>query len=136
MVRYVLALSFFCQDCYQQSLPRACRRVFRWLRPFTRLGVPGRSTLCEARQRLGVGPLVQLAKDVVTLLATEKTPGAFHRGLRLMAIDALRGEPAGFAGERSGVRPAQGWALLRGVSSSAGGVAVRGRHARDVEVAD
>lgn len=48
---------------------------------------PGRSSLCEARQRLGVEPLKQLHADTVRLLATEDIPGAFYRGLRWMAID-------------------------------------------------
>jgi hypothetical protein len=46
MVWFVIALGLFCRDCYRQ--------VFRWLQPFRRRGTPGRSTLCEARQRLGV----------------------------------------------------------------------------------
>jgi len=48
---------------------------------------PDRSTLCKARQRLGIAPLRLLFQRVVRLLATPDTPGAFYRGLRLMAID-------------------------------------------------
>lgn len=48
---------------------------------------PGRSSLCEARQRLGVEPVKQLHADIVRLLATPDTPGAFYHGLRRMAID-------------------------------------------------
>jgi hypothetical protein len=62
--------------------------VFRWISPGTT--VPGRSTLCEARQRVGVKPLVQLARQTVKLLATpDKTPGGFYRQMRLMAIDGF-----------------------------------------------
>ncbi len=81
MVWFVVAMGLFCRDCYRQ--------VFRWLQPFRRKGVPGRSTLCEARKRLGVGPLRALAKRVVRLLGTPKTPGAFYGDLRLMAIDGF-----------------------------------------------
>ena len=49
MVWFVIALGLFCCDCYRQ--------VFRWLQPFRRGGNPGRSTFCEARQRLGIAPL-------------------------------------------------------------------------------
>jgi hypothetical protein len=48
---------------------------------------PGRSSLCEARQRLGVEPVRQLFHEVVRPLATPQTPGAFYRGLRLVGCD-------------------------------------------------
>jgi hypothetical protein len=82
LVYFVLALGLFCTDCYRQ--------VFRWLRRWKKGAVPGRSTLCEARRRLGVAPLVRLAKDLVRPLAGPLTVGgAFHRGLRLMALDGF-----------------------------------------------
>ena len=53
-------------------------------------GGPGRSTICEARSRLGVSPLVHLFKDVVRLCARQQeNPQAFYKGLRLMAIDGF-----------------------------------------------
>jgi transposase IS4-like protein/DDE family transposase len=65
------------------------RQVFkhaRRLRPDE--ATPGRSALCQARQRLGVEPLRQLFSQVVRPLATpEQTPEAFYHGLRLMGID-------------------------------------------------
>jgi len=82
MVWFVLGLGLFCRDCYRQ--------VYRWLRPWDReAGVPGRSTLCEARRRLGVAPLVRLAAGVVRPLAEEATPGAFYKGLRLVGVDGF-----------------------------------------------
>jgi hypothetical protein len=81
MVYFLLAMGLFCTDCYRQ--------VFRWLRPWKKNTVPGRSTLCEARQRLGVAPVAMLAKEVIHLLAGPQTPNAFYRGLRLMAIDGF-----------------------------------------------
>jgi hypothetical protein len=86
MVWFVLALGLFCRDCYRQ--------VYRWLRPWDRKqGVPPRSTLCEARKRLGVAPLARLAARVVRPLAVERgpkaTPGAFYAGLRLLAVDGF-----------------------------------------------
>ena len=81
VVYFVLALGLFCTDCYRQ--------VFRWLRPWKKGTIPGRSTLCEARHRLGVRPLVELARATVKLLADSKTPNAFYHGLRLMAIDGF-----------------------------------------------
>src|SRR5947209_11612562 len=85
MVWFVLGLALFCRDCYRQ--------VYRWLRPWVKKqGVPPRSTLCEARKRLGVAPLVRLAARVVRPLADPadgRTPGAFYAGLRLLAVDGF-----------------------------------------------
>jgi hypothetical protein len=81
MVWFVVALGLFCRDSYRQ--------VFKWLQPFRRKGTPGRSTFCEARQRLGVAPLLQLTQQVVELQATPQTPGAFYHDLRLMALDGF-----------------------------------------------
>src|SRR5688572_19064438 len=60
------------------------RQVWRCLVP-RRAGdrTPGRSTLCEARQRLGTRVLVELAKQVLCPLASVHTPGAFYKGLKL-----------------------------------------------------
>jgi Insertion element 4 transposase N-terminal/Transposase DDE domain len=82
LVWFTLGLGLFCRDCYRQ--------VFRALLPRRRgTSIPGRSTLCEARHRLGVAPLVQLAQETVKLLAEPQTPGAFYRDLRLMALDGF-----------------------------------------------
>lgn len=81
LVWFVVGLGLFCRDCYKQ--------VYRWLKDWDSDGVPGRSTLCEARRRLGVRPLVHLASRVVRLLAVPGTPGAFYRDKRLMAVDGF-----------------------------------------------
>jgi hypothetical protein len=60
---------------------KACRR---W-RPGE--ATPHRSSLCLARQRLGLAPVRRLFEQTARLLATPQTPGAFYRGWRLMAID-------------------------------------------------
>lgn len=81
MVWFVIALGLFCRDSYRQ--------VFKWLQPFRRQGTPGRSTLCEARQRLGVAPLRWLAQQAIELQATPETPGTRYQNLRLMALDSF-----------------------------------------------
>jgi len=81
MVWFVIGLGLFNGDSYRQ--------VYRWLQRWRRNGTPGRTTLCEARQRLGVWPLRQLLHRVVHLLATPETPGAFYQGMRLMGIDGF-----------------------------------------------
>ena len=64
-----------------RQLFKACRRL--------RAGetTPHRSSLCLARQRLGVAPVRRLFEQVVRLLATPQTPGAFFHEWRLMALD-------------------------------------------------
>src|SRR5438128_5827222 len=81
MVWFVIAMGLCATDCYRQ--------IYRWLHHFRPKGVPPRSSLCEARQRLGVAPLRLLMHRVVQLLATALTPGAYYRGLRLMAVDGF-----------------------------------------------
>ena len=81
MVWFVIALALFCTDRYAQ--------VYKWLQRWRRRGTPGRSTLCEARQRLGVAPLRVLADRVVSLQATPQMSGAFYHQLRLMALDSF-----------------------------------------------
>src|SRR5215208_6696704 len=82
---FVVGIGLFCGDCYRQ--------VYRWLVRWAKdKPVPLRSTLCEARKRVGVRPLALLARSVVKLLAEEAAPGdagAFYRGMRLMALDGF-----------------------------------------------
>lgn len=81
MVWFVIGMGLCCRHCYRQ--------IFRWLQPFRPGAIPGRSTLCEARKRLGVLPLRLLAQQVITLLGQPHTPGAFYRDMRTMAIDGF-----------------------------------------------
>lgn len=66
------------------------RQVFKQTR-FGRKGEesPCRSSLCHARQRLGVVPVRRLFHRTVRPLATQETPGAFYKGMRLMGIDGV-----------------------------------------------
>ncbi len=64
------------------------RQVFkaaRRLRPGE--ATPHRSSLCVARQRLGLAPVRRLFEQTVRPLATPDTPGAFYHRWRLMAVD-------------------------------------------------
>lgn len=80
-VWFVIALGLFGRDSYRQ--------VFRWLAPYRKGGTPCRSTLCEARRRLGVALLRRLHEAVIVLLGKPNTPGAFYQRMRLMAIDGF-----------------------------------------------
>src|SRR5476651_2649742 len=101
MVWFVIALAWWGRDCYRQ--------VFKWLQPYRRNGTPGRSTLCEARLRLGVAPLRLLARTVIVLLGTPAMPGVFYRGLRLMGLDSFVVDVAdSAANDRVFARPGRG----------------------------
>jgi hypothetical protein len=64
------------------------RQVFKRARRFRRgEETPTRSALCVARRRLGVEPVRRLFERAVRPLAEADTPGAFYRGLRLVAVD-------------------------------------------------
>ena len=66
------------------------RQVFKHARRL-RVGevTPHRSSLCVARQRLGIAPVRHLFEQVVRPLARPETPGGFYRGFRLMGIDGV-----------------------------------------------
>ncbi len=66
------------------------RQVFKHARRL-RFGeeTPHRSSLCVARQRLGIAPVRRLFAQIVRPLARPETPGAFYRGFRLMGIDGV-----------------------------------------------
>jgi hypothetical protein len=81
VVWFVIAMALFCRDSYQQ--------VFRWLHRFRKGITPGRSTLCEARQSVGVAPLRLLAEQLIELQAKPDTRQAFYGGLRLMGVDSF-----------------------------------------------
>ena len=81
LVWFVIALGLSCRDCYRQ--------VFKWLQPDRNGGTPRRTTLCEARNRLGVAPMRLLTEQVIRLQGRPTTPDAFYRGMRTMALDGF-----------------------------------------------
>jgi hypothetical protein len=58
-----------------------------WVRVGQYWRVPCKSSITEARQRVGCGAITRLFHQVVRPLATLQTPGAFLGGLRIMAVD-------------------------------------------------
>ncbi|MBI0311495.1 IS4 family transposase [Streptomyces javensis] len=87
MVYFVLGLALFSPAPYLEVM----RHLVEGLRGQGLLGgwhVPAKSSLFRARQRLGCEPLRVLFATTAKPMATEATPGAFWRGLRLLAVDA------------------------------------------------
>ncbi|WP_447041830.1 transposase domain-containing protein [Streptomyces sp. DSM 118878] len=83
VVYFVLGLALFSPAPYLEVV----RHLVAGLRSLGLLGdwhVPAKSSLFRARQRLGSEPLRVL---FATTVASEATPGAFWRGLRVLAVD-------------------------------------------------
>lgn len=89
---------------------RPLRQVFKSSRRFHgREQTPHRSSLCIARQRLGVAPVRTLFHEVVRPLARPAVAGGFYRGYRLVAIDGnVLNLPDTPANERAFGRPSGG----------------------------
>jgi hypothetical protein len=102
MMWVVLAMGIF------TNLP--IRQVFKQARRLRAAAdSPCRSALCVARQRLGVDPVRRLFERVVRPLAAPETPGAFYRGLRLVAVDGtLEDVPDTSANDTAFGRPTSG----------------------------
>jgi hypothetical protein len=81
VVWFVVGLGLFARDSY--------RIIFKHLHPFHPLATPNSNTIVAARRSLGLLPLRLLARAVVKLLCDKDTPGAFYKGMRLMALDGF-----------------------------------------------
>ena len=87
VVYYVLALSLFSQSGYEEvmrSLVEGLAWQEEWQRRWT---VPSQPALTQARARLGPEPLAGLFRVACVPLATERSPGAYRFGRRLVSMD-------------------------------------------------
>ncbi|MFD8097560.1 transposase domain-containing protein [Streptomyces malaysiensis] len=91
VVYFVLGLALFSPAPYLEVM----RHLVEGLRGLELLGnwrVPAKSSLFRARERLGSEPLRVLFAATAKPMANEATPGAFWRGLRLLAVDGTCGD--------------------------------------------
>jgi Insertion element 4 transposase N-terminal/Transposase DDE domain len=87
VVYYTLAMCLFAQVGYEEVM-RLLVEGLAWARRWRgSWQVPDKSSIARARARLGPAPLRELFAQVARPLATQATPGAWYRGLRLMALD-------------------------------------------------
>jgi len=87
VVYYTLAMCLFAQVGYEEVM-RLLVEGLAWARRWRgSWQVPDKSSIARARARLGPGPLRELFAQVARPLATQATPGAWYRGLRLMTLD-------------------------------------------------
>ncbi|QIS23462.1 IS4 family transposase [Nocardia terpenica] len=101
MVYFLLARALFCLEPYREVL-RMVAESQRCREGWGSWRVSDKAAIFRARVRLGVEPLRELLIHAGAAVADETTPGAFWRGLRLMALDgttlAVADSPANEAG--------------------------------------
>ncbi|GFG85569.1 IS4 family transposase [Mycolicibacter algericus] len=90
VVYFVLAMTLFFDDAYEEVMRKLIEGL-RFLRSWDDgWQVPTSSALCQARARLGAGPLRELYERVARPLAGAGNPGAWLADLRVMAIDGIQ----------------------------------------------
>jgi hypothetical protein len=88
VVGLVIAMSLWSRDSIVDVLKNlADGWSNQWIRLGQRWRTPSKSSISEARQRVGPQVMSRLFALVARPLATPDTPGAFLNGLRLMAVD-------------------------------------------------
>jgi hypothetical protein len=89
MVYYVLALTLFFGDAYEEVMRKLVNGL-RFARSWNmNWEVPTVSALSQARTRLGHEPMRELFLRAAVPIAEPHTRGAWYRGRRLMAIDGV-----------------------------------------------
>jgi hypothetical protein len=115
MVYYVLALALYMEVSYGEVL-RCLLEGLEWLGFSTQgLRQAARSSISQARRRLGPEPLRRLYEDLAGPIAEPETQGAWYRGWRVVSLDGSHldiadtqaneahfGRPASPRGGRSG----------------------------------
>jgi Insertion element 4 transposase N-terminal/Transposase DDE domain len=88
VVALIIAMSLWSKDSIEDVLANLVHGLSsQWIRLSQRWKKPSKSSISEARQQIGPQVMSQLFHLVARPLATEQTPGAFLKGLRLMAVD-------------------------------------------------
>jgi hypothetical protein len=86
MVYFMLARALFCPEPYREVL-RLLAEPARHEGGWGPWRVPDKAAIFRARRKLGAEPLRELLVHAGAAVADERTPGAYWRGLRVMAID-------------------------------------------------
>jgi hypothetical protein len=87
VVYYVIALALYMQASYREVL-RCLMEGAQWLADeAVDFNVAAKSSISQARTRLGWEAVRQLHDEIVQPIATKATPGAYFRQWRLVSID-------------------------------------------------
>lgn len=116
VVALVIAMHFWSEESLVDVLKNLVEGMSsQWIRLSQRWKVPSKSSISEARQRVGPQVMSRLFSLVARPLASPQTPGAFLGGLRLMSIDGTlldvpdsesNARVFGYPGSRPGTRAA------------------------------
>ncbi len=116
VVALVITMSLWSKDAITDVLKNLVDGLStQWIRLGQHWRVPSKSSITEARQRVGSRVMSRLFELVARPKATAKTPGAFLAGLRLMAIDGtvfdlpntdVNARVFGYPGSRPGTQAA------------------------------
>jgi hypothetical protein len=88
VVALIIAMSLWSKDSIEDVLKNLVHGLStQWIRLEQSWKNPSKSSISEARQRIGPQVMSHLFHSVARPLGTEQTPGAFLNGLRLMAVD-------------------------------------------------
>jgi len=88
IVALIIAMSLWSKDSIEDVLKNLVHGFSaQWIRLSQRWKNPSKSSISEARQRIGPQVMSRLFHSVARPLGTEQTPGVFLNGLRLMAVD-------------------------------------------------
>ena len=83
---YVMALSLY-RGISTEEVLRVVTEGMEYLGANAIRRAVGKSAISAARSRLGADVMQSLARQALAPLATEQTPGAFYRGMRLVSLD-------------------------------------------------
>lgn len=88
VVALIIAMSLWSKDSIEDVLQNLVHGLSaQWVRLNQYWKKPTKSSISEARHRVGPQVMSQLFHLVARPLGTEQTPGAYLKGLRLMAVD-------------------------------------------------
>ncbi len=88
IIALVIALSLWSKDSVVDVLKNLLQGLSaKWIPLGMKWKTPSKSSISEARQRVGCAVMTRLFEKLAQPMATMETPSAFLKGLRWMAID-------------------------------------------------
>lgn len=116
IIALIIALNFWSKDSIVDVLKNLVQGLScSWIPKGFRSLKPSKSSISEARQRVGCAVMTRLFEKLARPMATVATPSAFLKGLRWMAIDGTvfdlpdtqdNGRVFGYPGSRKGTKAA------------------------------